>query len=95
MTTHWQDKFSEWLGNLFRFNKEEESFVDKMQIDTLNEKGFHYNKDEEQWERTWLVATKTGAETSKEVWTNGDGGWRVAMYGENGEVFFEYKVSDS
>ena len=95
MTTHWQDKFSEWLGNLFRFNKEEESFVDKMQIDTLNEKGFHYNEEEDHWERTWVVATKTGAETSKEVWTNGDGGWRVAMYGENGEVFFEYKVSDS
>ena len=42
-----------------------------------------------------MVATKTGAETSKEVWTNGDGGWRVAMYGDNGEVFFEYKVSES
>ena len=95
MTTHWQDKFSEWLSNLFRFNKEEESFVDTMQIDTLKEKGFHYNEEEDKWERTWVVATKTGAETSKEVWTNGDGGWRVAMYGENGEVFFEYKVSDS
>ena len=95
MTTHWQDKFSEWLSNLFRFNKEEESFVDKMQIDTLKEKGFHYNKEEDKWERTWLVATKTGAETSKEVWTNDDGGWRVAMYGDNGEVFFEYKVSES
>ena len=73
--------------------------VDEDEVDCrlfeLEDKGFHYNKDEEQWERTWLVATKTGAETSKEVWTNGDGGWRVAMYGENGEVFFEYKVSDS
>ena len=42
-----------------------------------------------------MVATKTGAETSKEVWTNDDGGWRVAMYGNEGEVFFEYKVSES
>ena len=23
MTTHWQDRFSEWLSNLFRFNREE------------------------------------------------------------------------
>ena len=68
---------------------------DDPKIEELLEKGFHYNKEEDKWERTWLVATKTGAETSKEVWTNGDGGWRVAMYGENGEVFFEYKVSDS
>ena len=68
---------------------------DDPKIEELLEKGFHYNKEEDKWERTWLVATKTGAETSKEVWTNGDGGWRVAMYGENGEVFFEYKVSES
>ena len=64
-------------------------------IEELLEKGFHYSEEESRWERTWLVATKTGAETSKEVWTNGDGGWRVAMYGEDGEVFFEYKVSES
>ena len=64
-------------------------------IEQLEEKGFHYNNEEDQWERTWLVATKTGAETSKEVWTNEDGGWRVAMYGNEGEVFFEYKVSES
>ena len=68
---------------------------DDPKIEELLEKGFHYNKEEDKWERTWLVATKTGAETSKEVWTNGDGGWRVAMYGDNGEVFFEYKVSES
>ena len=68
---------------------------DDPKIVELLEKGFHYNKEEDKWERTWLVATKSGAETSKEVWTNDDGGWRVAMYGENGEVFFEYKVSDS
>ena len=93
MTTHWQDRFSEWLGNLFGFNKEE--LKPDPKLGELDEKGFHYNKEEDQWERTWLVATKTGAETSKEVWTNEDGGWRVAMYGDNGEVFFEYKVSES
>ena len=68
---------------------------DDPKIEELLEKGFHYNKEEDKWERTWLVATKTGAETSKEVWTNDDGGWRVAMYGNEGEVFFEYKVSES
>ena len=68
---------------------------DDPKIEELLEKGFHYYKEEDKWERTWLVATKTGAETSKEVWTNDDGGWRVAMYGDNGEVFFEYKVSES
>ena len=68
---------------------------DDPKIEELLEKGFHFNKEEDKWERTWLLATKTGAETSKEVWTNDDGGWRVAMYGDNGEVFFEYKVSES
>ena len=93
MTTHWQDRFSEWLSNLFRFNREE--LKPDLKIAELIEKGFHHNEEEDQWERTWLVATKTGAETSKEVWTNDDGGWRVAMYGNEGDVFFEYKVSES
>ena len=82
-----------WWKNWFNTTEiveEPDPFIEK-----LKEKGCHYNEEENCWERTWLVATKTGAETSKEVWTNGDGGWRVAMYGDDGEVFFEYKVSES
>ena len=92
MTTHWQDKFSEWLSNLFRFNKEEESFVDTMQIDTLKEKGFHYNKDHDWWERTWTVATKDGCERSKEVFKKDDEGWITLMYGNDNELFYEQRA---
>jgi hypothetical protein len=92
MTTHWQDKFSEWLGNLFGFNKEEESFVDKMQIDTLKEKGFHYNEEEDCWERVWVVATRDGSERSREVYKQGEDGWKVVMYGDKGNIFFEHGV---
>ena len=86
----------DWFKNLFYgWNEPATKDEPDPKISELEEKGFHYNKEEQQWERTWLVATKTSAETSKEVWTNEDGGWRVAMYGDNGEVFFEYKVSES
>ncbi len=86
----------DWFQNLFNGWNEPATKAEEPdpKIAELEEKGFHFNKEDNQWERTWLVATKTGAETSKEIWTNGDGGWRVAMYGDDGEVFFEYKVSE-
>ena len=42
MTTHWQDRFSEWLSNLFRFNREE--LKPDLKIAELIEKGFHHNE---------------------------------------------------
>ncbi len=84
----------EWLRNFFRgFNTvtfeepEPDSFIEE-----LVEKGCHYNKEEDWYERTWLVATKSGAETSKEVYVKNDEGWKVVMYGNTGDVFFEHKV---
>tara|TARA_B100000131_G_scaffold63243_1_gene59527 strand:+ start:321 stop:593 length:273 start_codon:yes stop_codon:yes gene_type:complete len=85
----------EWLRNFFRgFNTvtfeepEPDSFIEE-----LVEKGCHYNEEEDWYERTWLVATKTGAETSKEVYVKNDEGWKVVMYGNTGDVFFEHKVN--
>ena len=62
-------------------------------LDKLREKGFHFNPDELWWERIWLVATKTGSETSKEVYVKKDEEWKVVMYGNDGDVFFEHKVN--
>ena len=85
----------EWLRNFFRgFNTvtfeepEPDSFIEE-----LVEKGCHYNEEEDWYERTWLVATKSGAETSKEVYVKNDEGWKVVMYGNTGDVFFEHKVN--
>mgnify|MGYP003318710010 CR=1 len=61
-------------------------------IEGLKEKGFHYNEDEDQWERIWVVATRDGSERSKEVYKQHDDNWRVIMYGNTGEVFFEHPV---
>ena len=81
-----------WRNPWYNDKKPEESFVDKMQIDTLKEKGFHYNEDEEEWERVWVVATRDGSERSREVYKQGEDGWIVVMYGDKGNVFFEHGV---
>ncbi len=90
----------EAIINFFRINKstpiEEESdnLVDRMQIDTLKEKGFHYNPKLEEWERVWVVATRLGAERSREVYKKEGDKWRVIMYGNTGEIFFEHDVKE-
>ena len=62
-------------------------------IEKLIGKGFHYNDEEDLWERTWMVATQSsGAETSKEVYKQRDDEWSVVMYGNEGDVFFEHKI---
>ena len=81
-----------WRNPWYNDKEPEESFVDKMQIDTLKEKGFHYNEDEEEWERVWVVATRDGSERSREVYKQGEDGWKVVMYGDKGNVFFEHGV---
>ena len=84
--------------NFFRINKdsklreESDNQWDRLQIDTLKEKGFHYNSELEQWERVWTVATLDSAERSKEVYKKEGDKWRVIMYGNTGEVFFEHGV---
>ena len=88
---HWQDRFSEWLSYLFRFNTITESEPDPF-VEGLKEKGCHYNEDEDCWERVWVVATKNGSERSREVYKPDEDGWRVVMYGDKGDVFFEHRV---
>ena len=61
-------------------------------IEKLEDKGFHYNKEEDWYERIWLVATKTGSERSKEVYVKKDDKWKVVMYGNEGDIFFEHSV---
>ncbi len=90
-----EDQMTWWQRFFLREEEPEESLVDKMQIDTLKEKGFHYNEEEDQWERVWVVATRDGAERSKEVYKKEGDNWRVIMYGNTGEVFFEHPVNEN
>jgi len=59
----------------------------------LLKKGFHFNVEKDWYERTWLVATQDGAETSKEVYQKRGDHWKVIMYGNEGDVFFEQEVN--
>ncbi len=61
---------------------------------TLEEKGFEYNEDEDWWERTWSVKTRTGQETSKEVYKQDypSGQWKSMMFGDQGDLFYEQTV---
>ena len=83
-----------WRNPLYSDKQPEDPFVDKMQYDTLKEKGFHYNEDKDHWERVWVVATRDGSERSKEVYKKEGDDWRVIMYGNTGEVFFEHGVGE-
>ena len=89
--------FFESIKKIFiddEYNKRMESMEkEKPFLDKLREKGFHFNPDELWWERIWLVATKTGSETSKEVYVKKEEEWKVVMYGNDGDVFFEHKVN--
>ncbi len=58
----------------------------------LEDKGFTYNKEEDWWERTWSVPTKTGEETSKEVYKLEGEVWKSMMFGNTGELFYEQTV---
>jgi len=65
---------------------------DASDVFKLIDKGFHFNVENDWYERTWMVATKDGAETSKEVYKKRGDGWKVIMYGNDGEIFFEQEV---
>ena len=84
-----------WRNPWYNDKEPEVDLFDKMQIDTLKERGFHYNEKEEQWERIWVVATRDGSERSKEVYKQEGDNWRVIMYGNTGEVFFEHSVKEN
>ena len=84
-----------WRNPWYNDIEPEESFVDKMQYNTLKEKGFHYNEDEAHWERVWVVAPRDGSERSKEVYKKEGDNWKVTMYGNTGEVFFEHSVKEN
>tara|TARA_B100000427_G_scaffold236349_1_gene199257 strand:- start:434 stop:730 length:297 start_codon:yes stop_codon:yes gene_type:complete len=70
--------------------------VDGEDVDCLTfkliDKGFHFNVEKDWYERTWVVATKDGAETSKEVYQKKGDHWKVIMFGDQGDVFFEKTI---
>tara|TARA_B100000287_G_scaffold363193_1_gene356838 strand:+ start:427 stop:708 length:282 start_codon:yes stop_codon:yes gene_type:complete len=93
MTTWWENLFA---GFNTTGEVEVTCAIDEEEVDCrvfqLEEKGFHYNKEENWWERTWTVATKTGCERSKEVYKQDDEGWVTLMYGNDNELFYEQRA---
>ena len=97
------DSFYKTIMNFFideKFNKEmnklETCMLDEDEVDCLTfdleDKGFTYNEEKEWWERTWFVKTKTGEETSKEVYKKDGDQWKSMMFGNYGELFYEQTV---
>ncbi len=97
------DSFYKNIMNVFideKFNKEMNSLgscmLDEVEVDCLTfdleDKGFTYNEEKEWWERTWSVKTKTGEETSKEVYKKDGDQWKSMMFGQEGDLFFEQTV---
>ena len=85
-----QKKEKERSEKIILFDKDQvESITIVRSAETIQVK-----KEEDQWERVWVVATRDGSERSKEVYKQGESGWRVIMYGNTGEVFFEHPVGD-
>tara|TARA_B100000029_G_C17022904_1_gene759271 strand:- start:128 stop:463 length:336 start_codon:yes stop_codon:yes gene_type:complete len=97
------DSFYKTIMNFFideKFNKEQDKLetcmldddpVDCFTFD-LEDKGFVYNDITDWWERTWSVKTKTGEETSKEVYKKEGSQWKSMMFGNDGELFYEQTV---
>ena len=97
------DSFYKTIMNFFideklneDMNKLETCMLDEDEVDCLTfdleDKGFTYNEEKEWWERTWFVKTKTGEETSKEVYKKDGDQWKSMMFGNYGELFYEQTV---
>ena len=97
------DSFYKTIMNFFideKFNEDmnklETCMLDEDEVDCLTfdleDKGFTYNEEKEWWERTWFVKTKTGEETSKEVYKKDGDQWKSMMFGNYGELFYEQTV---
>ena len=89
-----------WWQKLFGFGSNDKiegeadpQVVEEMKfLDLLREKGCVYNDGHNSWERNWVVATWNGSERSSEVYTKNGGKWKVTMYGNDDNVFFEQEV---
>ena len=82
--------FVEWVKSLFSGQVTEPK--EKPLIETLKEKGYHWDEELESWVRVWT--TNNDTEKVLEVYKqfNGDNnvnGWKVSMIGNDGNVFYE------
>ena len=75
--------------------------VDGVDVECLSfdliDRGFYFNVEEDWYERTWTVATKNGAETSKEVYQkkrdlDGNVHWKTMMFGDGCNLFYEQTI---
>tara|TARA_B100000287_G_scaffold216093_1_gene203880 strand:- start:8354 stop:8659 length:306 start_codon:yes stop_codon:yes gene_type:complete len=93
----------EWIRKWFHLDNQRpwepdkvECSVDDVPVECLSfelmDRGFHFNVEEDWWERTWMVATKTGCETSKEVYKKQSDHWKTMMFGNTGALFYESTI---
>ena len=88
---HWQDKVSESLSNLFKFNKIEESKPDPFIVE-IEDKGYKYDHDNDWYERTWTTESEP-KESIREVYQQLESGdWNQLMIGYSDNIFYEERV---
>ncbi len=91
----WWEKLFGNSNNTTDDNKDPELITERQFLDLLRVKGFYYCEHDSSWQRVWVVATQVGAERSREVYKKVNGKWKVVMYGNEGDVFFEHEVDSA
>ncbi len=81
----------------FFFDEEYNKMMDEIEsVDSfmsgLEERGFVYNSEKQWWQRIWTTRTKTGVESSMEVYKKEDDKWISMMFGNDGELFYQQTV---
>jgi len=91
----WWEKLFGNSNNTTDDNKDPELIAERRFLDLLRVKGFNYCEHNSSWQRVWVVATQKGSERSREVYKKVNGKWKVVMYGNEGDVFFEHEVDSA
>ena len=100
---NWHDKLIKWFVDDYPSVENDTDRVDcsldDVKVECLSfelmDRGFHFDVEKDWWERTWLVATKTGAETSKEVYQKKGTYWKTMMFSSDGQLYYESTIGDN
>ena len=93
----------EWIRKWFHLDNQRrwepdkvECSVDDVPVECLSfelmDRGFHFNVEEDWWERTWT--TNEGKESIIEEFKQDDEGWKKVMIGYGDRVFYEERVNN-
>ena len=65
------------------------TFTEKLEL-----KGFKFNEEQKWYQRTWTTPLPVGIASCLEVYREDpEGEWTAIMYGGDGGIFYEHKVS--